>query len=260
MKYLVKFLLPLFLILNNPIYSQTMEESIIELRTYNLKPGTREAFNKLFEEQALPLLKRWNIQVLSFGNSLQDENTSHLARAYKNLDHLNQSEDAFYSSPDWREGPREAILSLIENYTTLVLPASSLCFNQTIMPQMDDYKILSKLNAKFIQNFITQDTVSHNEIIHKDFICLEGNGKVVDRNQYMKDWATDYQNGKFTSFKIEDEHIRIFGNMALVRSKTVYTRQQNSKEAKGSSIYTDTYFKEGDRWWCVQAQITPIAK
>jgi len=30
-------------------------------------------------------------------------------------------EDAFYSSDDWKQGPREAILSLIENYSDIVL-------------------------------------------------------------------------------------------------------------------------------------------
>jgi len=30
-------------------------------------------------------------------------------------------EDAFYSSDDWKPGPREMMLALIENYTDIVL-------------------------------------------------------------------------------------------------------------------------------------------
>jgi hypothetical protein len=30
-------------------------------------------------------------------------------------------EDAYYASDDWRKGPRERILALIENYTDIVL-------------------------------------------------------------------------------------------------------------------------------------------
>ena len=119
---------------------------------------------------------------------------------------------------------------------------------------------LSKLNAQFIENFINQDTAAHLQIIHKDFVCIEGNGMIVDRDQYMNDWATDYSNGKFTSFSITDEVIRIFGNMALVRSKTVYSKIKEGKEVQGHSIYTDTYIKENGRWRCVQAQITPVKK
>jgi hypothetical protein len=42
-------------------------------------------------------------------------------RRYDSLAQREESEDAFYSSDDWRQGPREAILALIENYTEIVL-------------------------------------------------------------------------------------------------------------------------------------------
>jgi Domain of unknown function (DUF4440)/NIPSNAP len=232
-------------------------EDVIEIRSYNLKPGSRNQFQKLFVDQALPLLSKWKIEVVAYGPSLHDENSFFLARAYSNLNHRQQSQDAFYGSDDWVKGPREAALALVENYTTVVLPQKNFNIN-TIRNEMEDHEKLSKLNGLFIKNFIAQDTTTHNEIIHTDFVCVEGNGKIVNRREYMKAWSSDYQAGKFTSFSISDEHIRIFGNMALVRSKTQYTRLQDGKEVKGYSIYTDTYIKENDRWWCVQAQITPI--
>lgn len=233
------------------------EGDLIEIRSYNLKPGSRAQFQKLFVEQALPLLMKWKTDVVAYGPSLHDENSFFLARAYSNLNHRQQSQDAFYGSEEWVLGPREAVLALVENYTTVVLPRSNFNING-MGNESEDQEQLSKLNARFIKNFIEQDTLAHNEIIHKDFVCIESNGKIVNRKEYMKAWTTDYQNGKFTAFTITDEHIRIFGNMALVRSKTVYTRVQDGKQVKGNSIYTDTYIKENDRWWCVQAQITPI--
>jgi hypothetical protein len=232
-------------------------EDVIEIRSYNLKPGSRNEFQKLFIDQALPLLKKWKVEVVAYGPSLHDENSFFLARAYSNLNHRQQSQDAFYGSEGWVKGPREAVLALVENYSTVVLPRKNFNIN-SIQTEMEDREKLSNLNALFIKNFITQDTITHNEIIHKDFVCIEGNGKIANRKEYMKAWATDYQNGKFTSFSIIDEHIRIFGNMALVRSKSVFKYLQNGKEVTGTSLYTDTYIKENNRWWCVQAQITPI--
>ncbi|MBS1682142.1 MAG: nuclear transport factor 2 family protein [Bacteroidetes bacterium] len=122
----------------------------------------------------------------------------------------------------------------------------------------NDLEQLQKLNAQFIQNYINHDTIAHNQIIHKDFVCIENDGSIENRKEYMKNWATDYPNGNFTSFSYSDEHIRFFGNIALVRSKSFYTRIKNGKKINGSSIYTDTYKKENGRWWCIQAQITPI--
>ena len=93
----------------------------IEIRSLNLKPGKREEFHRLYIEEALPLLKRWNFDVVAHGPSLHDENTYYVIRRYDSLAQREQMEDAYYASDDWRKGPREAMLALIENYTDLVL-------------------------------------------------------------------------------------------------------------------------------------------
>jgi hypothetical protein len=93
----------------------------VEVRSYNLKPGTRDEFHRLFLEEALPMLKRWNVDVVASGPSLHDENSYYLMRRYESLARREQSEDAFYSSDEWRQGPREAIIALIENYTEIVV-------------------------------------------------------------------------------------------------------------------------------------------
>ena len=94
---------------------------LVEIRSYNLKPGTRERFHRLFLEQAYPLLKRWNVDVVAYGLSLHDENSYYLMRRFDSLAHRQQSEDSFYGSDEWRQGPRAAIIACIENYTEFVL-------------------------------------------------------------------------------------------------------------------------------------------
>ncbi len=121
-----------------------------------------------------------------------------------------------------------------------------------------DQATLSKLNEKFIKNFVTQDTISHNQIVHKDFVCIESSGAIVGRKEYMKDWATGYKDSGYTSFSMTDEFIRIFGGMALIRSRTMYTKIKDGTTVSGGTIYTDTYVKENGQWQCVQAQITPL--
>jgi len=117
---------------------------------------------------------------------------------------------------------------------------------------------LSALNKQFIQNFLHQDVAAHNEIIHPNFVCIESDGKVVHREEYLKNWASDYDHSGYQSFDYTDESIRIFHNMALVRAKTVYTKSVGGKMVKGYTVYTDTYVKEHGQWKCVQAQITPV--
>jgi hypothetical protein len=124
----------------------------------------------------------------------------------------------------------------------------------------NDLAILSALNAQFIKNFVTQDTLAHTEIIHADFVCINSDGSISDRNTYMNGWSGSYKKAGYTQFGYTDEFIRIFGNMALVRSRTVYTKMKDGHVIEGSSVYTDTYIKENGRWWCVQAQITGVGR
>ena len=121
----------------------------------------------------------------------------------------------------------------------------------------DDVSQLSALNAQFIQNFLHNDTVAHNKIIYKDFTCIVSNGKVLKRDDYMKEWSHGYDPSFYRSFTMQNELIRIFGNTALVRAETVYTYIDDGNEKSGTTIYTDTYIRLDGRWWCIQAQLTP---
>jgi len=93
----------------------------VEIRSLNIKPGTREEFHGLYIEEALPLLKRWNFDVVAHSPSLHDENSYYVIRRFDSLAQREQMEDAYYASDDWRQGPREAVLALIENYMDIVL-------------------------------------------------------------------------------------------------------------------------------------------
>jgi hypothetical protein len=67
------------------------------------------------------MLKRWGVDVVACGPSLHDEDSYFLIRAYASLEDRQASQDAFYDSEEWRQGPRELILALIESYTSVVL-------------------------------------------------------------------------------------------------------------------------------------------
>jgi hypothetical protein len=92
----------------------------IEIRSINLKPGRREEFHRLYIEEALPLLKRWNFDVVAYGPSLHDEDSYYVIRRFDSLAQREEMEDTYYTSDDWRHGPREAMLALMENYTDIV--------------------------------------------------------------------------------------------------------------------------------------------
>ena len=83
--------------------------------------GTGADFHRLVVERSLPLLQRWQVDVVAYGPSADDADSYYLIRAFDSLEARAESEAAFYGSAEWREGPREAIMALIEHYTTIVL-------------------------------------------------------------------------------------------------------------------------------------------
>ena len=93
----------------------------VEVRSYALKPGAREAFDRIASQQAIPMLRCWEVDVVAHGPSPHDDDSYYLIRAYASLADRQQSQDAFYGSQEWKDGPRVAILGLIENFTSIVL-------------------------------------------------------------------------------------------------------------------------------------------
>ncbi len=102
---------------------------MVEFHAYNLKQGNRDEFHRLVSEVSFPLMLQWSVDIIDFGPSLHDENSYYLIRAYASLNERQSSQDAFYGSPDWRQGPREEIVALIESDTSVVIEMESAVVN-----------------------------------------------------------------------------------------------------------------------------------
>jgi len=100
--------------------------SIIEILSLKLKPGSRHIFDQLYKELSVPMLRRWNVDLLAFGPSQDAEDSYLVVRRYKDAADRQQSQDAFYNSEEWKQGPREQIMALIENYTAVVIPSNEM--------------------------------------------------------------------------------------------------------------------------------------
>ena len=85
----------------------------VEFLLYTLKPGTGNEFHRIMKEQSAPCHRAAGMDIVSFGNSVDDNDAYYLTRAYEDLTHLNASQAHFYRSPAWREGPRQAIIDRI---------------------------------------------------------------------------------------------------------------------------------------------------
>lgn len=96
-------------------------QRLVEIRSYQLKRGTATEFHAAVDATAVPMLREWGADVVAYGPSEHAPDTYYLIRAYVDIDDLNRRQDAFYGSDEWRNGPREEIVSRIESYLSTVL-------------------------------------------------------------------------------------------------------------------------------------------
>ena len=228
---------------------------MIEIRSYNLKPGTRDRFHQRFERESLPMLRRWNVDVVAYGPSLHDRDSWYLMRAYPSLEERQRSEDAFYGSDEWKKGPREAVLADIDGYTTLVLRLDAetlrrLRRNGPGAGDATDLKTLAELNQEYIRSVQTSNVARFREILADDFLCSLPDGSLVDRERFLQQTA---QPVTISNLEAHDVNVRLMGDFAIIHARTTY-KTADGRSASGR--YTDVWARRNGRWLAVSAHVT----
>ena len=95
---------------------------VLDVRTYKLEPGRGEEFDRLAREHALPMLRRFGIEVVGSGPSLEDRDIYCLMRAFSSGARREAHLGSFYGSDEWTQNYRHTALALIETFHTAVIP------------------------------------------------------------------------------------------------------------------------------------------
>ncbi len=97
---------------------------VLEIRTYRVYPGKREAFHRLFVDEAVPLVREHGMRVIGYGPSRHDENSYLLLRAFNSVEQRAEQEDAFYGSELWVRDYDDRVMAKIDAYVTVVIDVS----------------------------------------------------------------------------------------------------------------------------------------
>lgn len=124
------------------------------------------------------------------------------------------------------------------------------------MTALDELRALNRL---FIHNYVTNDVVAHDAILHPDFAYMSSDGRRIGRQAYLQAWATGFDPAVIVYWDMRDEAITIAGDTALVRATNRYVERTDGREEIGMASYTDVYVRHERRWRCVHAQISNVA-
>ena len=228
----------------------------VEIRSYNLKPGTRDRFHQLFLNEALPMLNRWKVDVVAYGPSLHDKDSYFLMRAFPSVEQRQKDEDAFYGSQEWIKGPRERVLADIDSYTTIVVRLDEATLaglrkaGGSAPTGASDLEILTKLNDDYIQSVQHSNVKRFEEILADDFLCSNPDGTLIDRQAFLAQTARPVT---IKNLKAHDVNVRLMGDFAIIHAGTSYTLA-DGKESGGR--YTDVWARRNGKWLAVSAHVT----
>lgn len=91
----------------------------VEILNYVLQPGTATAFHRVMAQVSVPLQAAHGVDVVAYGPSVEPDRYV-LIRAFPDASARSERLAAFYAHPDWRRGPREAIIAAIETAIPVV--------------------------------------------------------------------------------------------------------------------------------------------
>jgi hypothetical protein len=236
----------------------------VEVRSYNLKAGTRDRFHERVLSEALPLLERYRMDVVAHGPSLHDRDSYFLIRAFSSLEDRQRGEDAFYGSDDWKSGPREAILADIESYTTVVVQLDGATVRGLRMMRRQgparkdgamasstsDLPTLLELNRDYIRSVQTGDVQRFKEILADDFLCSLPDGSLIDKGRFLERTA---QPVTISDLEVHDVNVRLMDDFAIVHARTTY---KGPDGRPGSGRYTDVWARRNGAWVAVSAHVT----
>jgi ketosteroid isomerase-like protein len=256
----------LVLLISSPLLAQgepAAGSQFVEVRSYNLKPGSRARFHELFEREALPMLERWKVDVVAYGPSLHDENSYYLMRGFPGIEARQQSEDAFYGSDEWRKGPREAILAAIDSYTTIVIRLDDATVRglrkasrhekgakESAMQVTSDLTTLIDLNRDYVTSVQSSNVRRFKEILADDFLCSLPDGSLIDREKFLQQTA---QPVTIANLEAHDVDVRLMGDFAIIHARTTFTTADGRP---GSGRYTDVWARRNGRWLAISAHVT----
>jgi ketosteroid isomerase-like protein len=113
-------------------------------------------------------------------------------------------------------------------------------------------KRLHELNGQYVDAYLRGDVAWYERHLAADFVCIESDGSVLDRAQFLSRAAGGPD---VEAYRLVEVRVRLYGDVALVQAAGRFERKGGGR---GTSRYTDVYVRprDGADWQVVSAQIT----
>jgi hypothetical protein len=94
---------------------------IIEMRTYKLKPGSREKFLAIFRTQSMPAHAEIGMRILGPWPSIEDRNVFFFMRGFPDLRSREPMKAKFYEGRLWKQELESVLMPMIESFDVVLV-------------------------------------------------------------------------------------------------------------------------------------------
>jgi hypothetical protein len=103
---------------------------IIEMRTYQLKPGKRSEFLEIFRTKSIPAHDEIGMKILGPFLSIEDPDTFFFMRGFPDLGSREPMKARFYEGELWKGELESRLMPMIEKYDVVVVddPEGKVCW------------------------------------------------------------------------------------------------------------------------------------
>jgi|ERR1700731_910974 len=93
---------------------------IVEIRTYEIKPGLRDRFVDFLRCKSGPVQKAKGIQLLGPFIDLENQNIVICLRGFPSREERDRMRAAFYCGPEWKTQLKAEAMTLVERHEVVV--------------------------------------------------------------------------------------------------------------------------------------------
>ena len=120
----------------------------------------------------------------------------------------------------------------------------------------EDEKALIKIQHDWAEARMKSDSSFTRRLEAENCTVVWPDGSIVNKREDLKSMTGDIV---FTEFKIDDLHVRLYGDTGIVVGQgTIKAHEGKQNLLGGKFVWTDTFMKQDGAWKVVASQITPV--
>ena len=97
---------------------------IVEVRSYRIKPGRRDAFIRFFETRSIPALRSHGMKILGPLLDLENPNKFVFLRGFPSMDERERMKNDFYEGDLWKNELEAIAMPMIDSYDVILCETS----------------------------------------------------------------------------------------------------------------------------------------